>query len=309
MIYHPGSNAVYDTAGGCCVFDWPRYTDETIALRASRRRVPVVLALGFHHAVTYHHVIHELLARLLPLLPLLDAEPNMYIAIDESAVARRFLDLLGIERSRILALDRKKTVWIHGAIVLQPPPLSKCRDAWKCLEKSTKTTARVLRDAALQSDSYRESFKKRPKLLLLERARSRKPDGACQEQRCAKNFGQLRHAIKKEFSRSFDIVLVPPELSVTDTVRTFVDADVVVGLHGAGFQNMMYCPKGTTIVHVGWDNQYRNLAEEFGLNFHLSYMKQMRRNSRNIVVNVKRIVADVKKAIEMDRVVSKTQQE
>lgn len=306
VIYDSQSNVVYDAAGGCCVFDWKRHTDGAIDLRFAPKRMPIVLALGFHHAVTYHHVVHEFLARLLPLLPLLDAEPDIYLAIDESMVASRFLDLMGVERSRIVTINRERETWVHGAIVLQPPPLSKCRYEWNCIEKYTKTTAKVLRDAALQSISFEESKKVRPKLLLMERARTRKSDGSCGQQRCAKNFEELRTAIKEEFGRNFEIEVVPHELSVIDTVRTFIDAAVVVGLHGAGFQNMMYCPKGTTIVHIGWDRQYENLAEEFGMNYHLSYMKTMTRNSKNLIVDVKKIVADVERAINEDRVVSNT---
>ncbi|CAN8074487.1 unnamed protein product [Agarophyton chilense] len=300
-VYEPNTNIIYDMGGGCCINDWVRYTDDAIPLGRSPKRLPIVLAMGFHHSVTYHHVVYELLPRLLHLFPLLDAEPQIYIAIDESSVAERLLSVLGIESGRLLPIKLTESTWIHAAIVLQPPPLFLCRAEWNCVSNSTVVTANVLRDAAMSKEAYEEERKERPYLVLMERARSRRLDGSCHEQRCAKNFGQLRDAIEMEFGDEFEVIVVPPAMSVQQTIKTFGAADVVVGLHGAGFQNIMYCRKGTTVVHIGWRRHYEGLAKEFGLNFHLSLMRSLRRESRNVVVDVKSIVADVKGAINADR--------
>ncbi|KAI0561041.1 Glycosyltransferase 61 [Gracilaria domingensis] len=307
VVYEPKTNLLHDMAGGCCVFDWVRYTDDAIPLRYSPTRIPIVLSMGFHHAVTYHHVIHELLPRILPFFPLLDAEPHILIAIDESAVTERLLSVLGIDSSRLIPIKLLKSTWIHGAIVLQPPPLFLCRSNWNCVTNATRVTTNILRDATISKEAYEEVFKERPKLILLERARSRRKDGSCREQRCAKNLGELRDALQKEYGKQFEITVVPPKMSVIETIKTFAVADVIVGLHGAGFQNMMYCSKGTTVVHIGWGRHYEDLAQEFDLNYHLSRMPSLTRNSRNVQIDVKRIMADVRNAINLDRNLPKTQ--
>lgn len=299
VVYQPQSRLIYDMGGGCCFHDWKRYLQKSVPISTLSERYPILLLMAFHHSITYFHVIEQLLPRFLLLLPLLDAEPRMYIVIDDSAVAIKLLTILGIKRSRILSLTEDEQ-WIQGAVVLQPPPIDLCRARMNCAYKSAKITASVLRDAVLPQMDLSKSLKYRPKLLLLERARWRDVDGSCKEQRCLKNFDALRIAIDAEFGVEYDTMVMRHNETMQGTIRKFYQAKVIVGVHGAGFQNMMYCRKGTTIVHIGWQKHYKKLADEVEAKYHLAEVPYLRRGSVNVHVDVAKIVSEVRKAIDMD---------
>ena len=64
---------------------------------------------------------------------------------------------------------------------------------------------------------------------------------------------------------------VSPLQFVTDTVKLFASADVVVGVHGASLANIAFSQAGTTIVEMGFEalpqaSHYRHLSLSLGLN-------------------------------------------
>jgi hypothetical protein len=49
--------------------------------------------------------------------------------------------------------------------------------------------------------------------------------------------------------RGFDVIC-PGELSLSEQIRVFSDAAIVVGPHGAGFTNMIFAPRGSTLIEL-----------------------------------------------------------
>jgi capsular polysaccharide biosynthesis protein len=65
--------------------------------------------------------------------------------------------------------------------------------------------------------------------------------------------------------------------SLEHHIALFAAASVVVGPHGAGFSNLVFCKQGTRVVEVGWDaddlmemdNMYMRLSVALGLDYRL----------------------------------------
>ena len=62
-----------------------------------------------------------------------------------------------------------------------------------------------------------------------------------------------------------------PLSSVTDAIKLFQSATVVVGVHGASLANIAFCQKGTTVVEMGFNipqaGHYLHLANSLELNY------------------------------------------
>lgn len=69
------------------------------------------------------------------------------------------------------------------------------------------------------------------------------------------------------------IILSPEEYSLEEQIENFIKAKVVIGLHGAGLTNMLFCPSGTVIVELGkkgekLDKCYFNLANNLDFDYY-----------------------------------------
>lgn len=285
--------------------DWPLHLNTTITLSRNQMATvkpgQIVLNLGQHHGSTYHHVIHELVPKYLSVLPLVE-EAELIVAVDESDFSPRlFQGLLQVPRHRMWVRPLLKDDWIYASVFLVPPPIYQKKAVDVYPPEVVHATSAVLRDVTLGSEKNESSSQdRRRKLVLLERALRRDPDGDCYETRCMKNFAELKRRIKDKFGGRFDVVVYGPRETVDNAVRLFSTADVVVGFHGAGFQNMMFCREGVTVVHIGWGLHYKDLADEFRLRYHLSMAEGTERSMRSIVVDVDLVLGDIEKAIKED---------
>jgi glycosyl transferase family 61 len=72
----------------------------------------------------------------------------------------------------------------------------------------------------------------------------------------------------------FDIVY-PGQLELEEQINCFHNASVVVGLHGAGLTNIVFCNEGT-VVYEFMPEQYKSLAfERFAINCGLRYVSDV----------------------------------
>jgi galactoside 2-L-fucosyltransferase 1/2 len=79
--------------------------------------------------------------------------------------------------------------------------------------------------------------------------------------------------------RKWDVHVFEAKGSLLDHVRLFASADLVVGPHGAGFSNLVFCRPNTTVIEIGWDgkppngmemdNMYSRVAASLNLNYSL----------------------------------------
>lgn len=302
----PSTNTIFELTSGCCSKDWPKYMYKKISLTpselVSRKKYfgRIVLVLSHHHSSTYHHVLHDVLPKFLYLLPLIEAFPDLLIAIDDSRVSTSLFRFLNVSNSNIIQLPSvHQPHWTFASVLLYPPPVFMMSTRSYFPPSLSHTTAAVLREASLSKPMPGRN------LVLLQRARSRFLHGLCREPRCVTNFEQLKKALTKTFAGRFNVLVYNAQDEIETAIRMFSSAKVVVGVHGGGFQNLMFCSPGTTVVHIGFDHSYRYLAREFNVRYHGLILKGLKRESKSIMLDVDRIVRSVVVAVNEDEMASK----
>ena len=69
------------------------------------------------------------------------------------------------------------------------------------------------------------------------------------------------------------IIFSPEDYNLDRQIEAFTNAKIVIGLHGAGLTNMLFCPLGTVIVELGkkgekLDKCYFNLANNLEFDYY-----------------------------------------
>ena len=90
------------------------------------------------------------------------------------------------------------------------------------------------------------------------------------------------------------------ELSFLNQINIFYNADIIVGLHGAGFANLSFCKSGTKVVEIR-ANETRKIIESIAknnnLNFNaLNYNPEKLSDKQNGVIKVS--LDELEKAIK-----------
>lgn len=303
------SKSVYEIGGGCCSEKWGNYLGKEVDVEQSGRqslrngpgRDRVIVNLGHHHDTTYYHVLSETIPRYLAVAPLLAAAPDSLVAIGDSDLTESLLVMLGLESNRILRFHSAKVErspqWTYASVLIMPPATHD--EYFLPKELYAKVVKRVLLGAASKLSESRSVYAKnavlkKPVLVLLERGYSRKRNGSCKQQRCLRNFEALRRTLLAKLGGKYRIEVYPPDGSITTAVRLFSAADMVVGVHGGGFQNLQFCRNATKVVHIGWGNNYKSNAEQYGLDFLPIVIKNLSRRSTNFQLDVDKVVRQIR---------------
>lgn len=307
------SATLYEISGGCCcMLDWKFLDNQTISLSSNaylsyrQNRFLAIVVLGQHHGVTYHHVLYEVIPRYLMALPIIEANPTVLVAIDKSDITISLLLKLGLNRSRIIAVDHLNVKkWYGAGLLIFPPPVSQHEYSFPINPKlELNVVSDIIRmvssDKSLPQPQHNSS---KPILLLMERAQKRTYRGHCSQNRCLKNFAQLRSAIEQTFP-SLDVKLFPAVADMDTAISLFSSARVVVGIHGAGFQNVMFCRPNTTVIHMGFGGQYQWLSRAFKLSHHIIIIPGLTRNSRSTEIDVSSVLPQITAALEKDGVLA-----
>lgn len=291
---------VYELGGGCCMQDWKRLINTKVRLGAfgkSSYRLyhdRVILVLCQHHGTTYHHVLFEVMPRFMLSWPLLTADKRILVAIDTSDVTMSLLTHLGLERERIIQVDRNDTANWYGAGLLVYPPIVLGNEHNFALTRGlqVQAVAEVLRGSVVRHNSNTKSENTKKKVVLMERALTRGRHGDCRESRCVKNFKELHAALRSRLG-DLDFHVYGPRETLSSTVSLFSSADVVIGIHGAGFQNLSFCKPNTTVIHIGFGNHYKWLADIMSTNYHAIIVDGLQRGSKNVVLDVPKVVDQI----------------
>lgn len=282
----PLSSDAYELGGGCCWRDWRHVAKINISVgnaMSAEKRYRSVLVLNQHHGSTYFHSVYEVLPRFLYSLPLIDSNPNLMIGITSSAFMTQMVDLFEVNRSRLLYLrNRRREKWIGANMLIYPPApnmLFQGKDA------HIKKTAAILRERVNQKYALSINLRNQLVLVLLERAKTRQDESTdCHEERCLKNFADLKNGLMKAMPM-FNTIIYGPTEDIRSTVQTFSLASVVVGVHGAGLQNQMFCETGTIIVEIGYGpDLYEAQAKTFGHVYHQLFVDGLSHRSRNFIL-------------------------
>lgn len=306
----PASRQGFELGGGCCSKGWIPLIHLNISIGdacSPQKRHRTILVLNQHHGSSYFHVMFDVLPRFFYSIPLLDADPKMMIGVSSSPIMSQMLILFGVNASRILYLrNRRRSKWMGADLLVYPPTVHNLFGISNEKNIPVKKTAALLRHRVIQKQLLEKEQKPtdRKVLVLIERAKSRNVDtGDCREERCLKNFEALRNGITTAMP-TLDVKVYKPNVSLSNSIRLFSIATIVVGVHGAGLQNQMFCKQGTTIIEIGNGPEiYHTQAHTFGHNYHLLYVEGLSHRARNFSLpNVHDVVLQIENAAKKDEV-------
>eukprot|EP00752_Nemacystus_decipiens_P013073 g11562.t1 len=196
-----------------------------------------VVVLTQHFGDAYYHFVVENMSRLTVVLDVLLENPDIKVAVsmtreeDTIAYMFEFLELLGIERGRVLFRNQ-----MHADLAVLP-------SSTVCL-KANEATIMMLRHALLQAlypgtGGVAPNLSQPVILLIVRRKR-----------RGLANSDDVRTALQQSFP-SFEVVEFTGEGTVVSQLETFATASVVIGPHGAGLSNIVVSPLHTPVLEIG----------------------------------------------------------
>ncbi|KAA8493635.1 hypothetical protein FVE85_4772 [Porphyridium purpureum] len=324
QVYRPESSSpawFAETGGGCCFPSWQR------ALRIARRGpgtlspgvstkkyVVVKRAISFvhHHGSTFYHFIGQVVPRVMMVAdrfaPGGDPELKALFAVsgDDPSIwpATQWLEPLGIpDHAKVLLPTNHSEnnlqfprgyVFVEELMVPPGPEAPSDRFPGTCPRPGKSDVVNALRKGVKCELKGESSSRK--KIVLMVRRMVNVSHPECYTKRCMGNIAEVYDTLLAHFGNEHNVTLFPPVPTVRQTICTFSDADVVIGIHGAGFTNMMFMRSGSLAIHIGapgaemWysGTAARNKVKYIGLtNPQVSY------GNSNITVNASRIVMHV----------------
>lgn len=295
----------FQIQGGVCSEKWPYRKRKRIRFSGSQRQCETKTKLAFsisqNHGSSYFHVTHEVLPRLLTFWEVamgVIATPGGRIAgpVDQSVV-RNLLRSVGVPDEKLLLIGQNQPCFFEKLFV--PAPVLQDYYPRSCLERTVGQLIGANAAAREQGDAAAGSL---PLVVLIERATGRK-NGRCRGVRCMKNFVQLRDALQREFGGRIEL----QTLSARDPnvmqrgIELFRRATVVVGVHGAGMNNVMFMKgKGTYLVHLGWKvawQIYGIMSRQFNVDFVNIVTEGASQSGDNAVADIPVVVLQVRRSL------------
>jgi hypothetical protein len=122
------------------------------------------------------------------------------------------------------------------------------------------------------------------------------------------NFERLRTLLVGEFKGLLDVAVYPAKARKQFElgVHMFSNAFIVVGVHGAGFQNMAFMKgNGTYAIHCGGSRMwtlYARLARKTGVNFRNIYTDGAVHSAENVYVDEAVVLLEIWRILTHERV-------
>lgn len=253
----PITGQAFEFGGGCCSKEWTPLAHVNISTGGAlsqEKRYRSILVLNQHHGSSYFHVMYEVLPRFFYSIPLIDANRKLMIGVSSSPTMSQMLRLFNVNESRILYLrNKRRDRWLGANLLIYPPPADKLFGNDSAKNVHVVKTSALLRHRATQKENFitDSNTENRSTLILIERAKRRSQEtGNCREERCLKNFEDLKNGIVKSLPQ-LNVEVYGPNVNLSRSIYLFSKAAVVVAVHGAGLQNQMFCKPGTTIIEIG----------------------------------------------------------
>ncbi len=183
------------------------------------------------HALNYAHWLMDSLPKL-ALLESLSSDLRFIIPENSPKFVTDSLKLLGIQEEQIIPLEGNS---------LTVEKLILCRAA-QDNGRPSKTHLLTMRNRLLSSVSDNKSNRFTPRRIYISRSNSL---------RGIINEAEIMLILK---DYNFEIVFCET-LSFADQIKVFSEAEVILGGHGAGMYNQIFCHPGATIIEI-YNKQY-----------------------------------------------------
>jgi len=177
--------------------------------------------------VNYYHFLIDVLPRLAVLAACPEIEPpSRWYVPAASRFQRELLERVGLTGDRIVDATTVPHVRADTLVVPAPPALTVVNPPW---------VVGHLRETLLE-----------PGLARVPGRGIYVTRGASANNRAVRNEDAVIAALQQ---RGFDIV-DPGQMSVSDQIRAFAEADVIVSAHGAALVNLVFASPGATVIEL-----------------------------------------------------------
>lgn len=231
----------------------------------TRSKIKTVRGRAAHLALSglednYYHWLVECLGRLY-LIEKSGFKPDHYIVSTKLPFQKQYLELLGIDNQKIIPSESKQLIQADELIV--PTFINN----WEFIDHRGYRYWQKQYLPKWVGNLYKEKIlpnikKTEQKRIYISRrdARYRKVINEQEVLEVLNNYG-------------FQIVNLG-NMEIIKQIELFANAQIVVGVHGAGLTNMLFCPAHTKVLEIYskyyHDASYRVLANALGLSY--SYM-------------------------------------
>ena len=225
----------------------------------------------------YWHWLFDVLPRLSLCNKFVDLDKIDYFLLP--SLHKKFqnetLDFLNIPKSKRLSSEKFRHIKAEELIVTDHP-VAITGDRSKHHNDPPEWIGQWLRDNFLKKNIISE--KKNGKKIYIDRGNSTSKQSS---QRYISNEDEIKkYLIKNNF-----ILVKLHELKFIDQVNLFYNADCVVGLHGAGFVNLVFCKHGTKVIEFRSStsgNSIQNVSKKNNLDYNPIIVESKKMGQTNI---------------------------
>jgi len=194
---------------------------------------------------------------------------------------------LGIDISRCLESDNHKHVYSNTVFATTHPYVFK--DATYNIRNIPKWIIYWLKKKYLHLIIENKSF---PKKIYIDRSDS---VFSKSQIRIIENEEDIKKVLKK---KGFKNVILS-KLTFKDQINIFYNSKIIIGLHGSGFANLVFCKKKTSVIEFR-NQKSNNAIENLALNCNLNYSSLEHSGKKKIFLAMQgNILIDTRKLEEM----------
>jgi len=197
------------------------------------------------------------------------------------------LKYLGIDILKCLCCDNYKHIYSNKIFATTHPYVF--RNSTYDIQNIPKWIIYWLKKKYLHLILESKSF---PKKIYLDRSDS---DSSKHDIRTIENEEEVKKVLR---NKGFKNVILS-KLTFKDQINTFYNSKLIIGLHGSGFSNLVFCKKKTSVIELR--NQKSNKAiENLALNCDLNYSSLEHSGKKKLFFAMQgKILVDTRKLQEM----------
>ena len=240
----------------------------------------------------YFHWMYDVLPRIGICEKVIDISKIDYFLLPsiEKKYQTETLDVLNIPRHKRLSSKFYRHVVTSEIIITQHPYCIK-NDASNEIQNIPIWISQWLKEKCLQSDYEKDDS---PKKIYIDRSDSQ---SNINKLRLIVNETEVKNFLKKQ---GFEIICLS-NFSFKDQVKMMNNAEIIVGLHGAGFGNFCFCKPDTKIIELksySAGKMYENLAKSNKLVYKAISCKPEKFDYQNQYGHIKISLKELRNTIE-----------